>query len=276
MDQQRSANLANWDERVDGHLGPDGYSVDRLVDDPDWVTAVVAFDAPTVGDVTGRSLLHSQCHIGTDTLSWAKLGATVTGLDFSPKAIAAATDIAGRLGDRITPATFVQTELYDAPNHIDETFDIVYTGVGAICWLPDIVGWAEVMARFVRPGGTFYIRDSHPAMLAIDEERDDELLVMKYPYFHTDEALHFAEAESYAGSATLNNVDTYEWAHSISEVTNALIGAGFVINRLDEHRHLDWQFTRYMQKGDGDYWVMPDHLRDLLPLQFSILASKPG
>jgi len=184
LDRFRTANLANWDERVAGHTGPDGYNIDELVTDPDYITAVVRFDEPTlsaaVGSLTGKTLLHSQCHIGTDTMSWAKLGAQVTGIDFSPKALTAARGIADRLG---IDATFVETELYDAPQNLTGEFDIVYTSVGTICWLPDLPGWAEVLAGFLRPGGTFYIRDSHPALMIYDDERDDRELVPAYPYF---------------------------------------------------------------------------------------------
>lgn len=280
MDHYQSTNLTNWNERVAGHTAPDGYSIDRLVDEPDWVTGVVSFDAPAVGDVAGKTLLHSQCHIGTDTLSWAKLGATTTGLDFSPPAIEAARGIAQRLAPSLTaPATFVETEVYAAPDHIDGTFDIVYTSVGAICWMPDLAAWGQVMAHFVKPGGMFYIRDSHPALMTIDEERDDDLLVMKYPYFHQAEPTMFTETESYSGSAKLTNADSYSWFHSLADVINALIGAGLVIDRVEEHRHLDWQFMKSMERmGDPDHdtWVLPADRRDVVPMQFSIKAHKPG
>jgi len=115
LDKYRKANLANWDERVAGHIAPDGYDLESLVNDPAYVSGVVRFDREALGDVAGKTLLHSQCHIGTDTLSWAKLGAAVTGIDFSPAAISAARDMADRME---VDATFVETEFYDAPQMV--------------------------------------------------------------------------------------------------------------------------------------------------------------
>ena len=273
MDEYQKVNLANWEERVDGHMAPDGYGVDELVNTPEALTAVVRHDAEKIGNVSGLSLLHSQCHIGTDTLSWAKLGATVTGIDFSPKAIAAARSIAERMG---IDATFIETAVSDAPQHLEDTFDIVYTSVGAICWMPDIDEWARVMASFVKPGGRFWIRDSHPALMALDDGRDDDQLIVKFPYFHQHKPINFPDTESYAGSATLENTDSYSWAHSIADVITALINAGLVLEQFEEYQHLDWQFLSFMEKTDDDTWVLPQDVRDNVPMQFSILASKPA
>lgn len=145
MDEYRAANRANWDDRVPIHLGADEYRVEALIRDPKLLSAVVTHDRAVFGDVRGRTLLHAQCHIGTDTLSWARLGAQVTGFDFSADAIAAARSLATRMA---LPARFIEAELYAAADIIPESFDLVYTGVGAICWLPDIAGWARMMAHF--------------------------------------------------------------------------------------------------------------------------------
>lgn len=273
MHEYRETNLANWDERVAGHMAPDGYGVDGFVDNPEWITPVVRHDAEKLGSVSGLSLLHSQCHIGTDTLSWARLGATVTGLDFSPKAIAAARSLADRMD---VDATFVETDLYDAPTHISETFDVVYTSVGAICWMPDLAAWADVMASFVKPGGRFWIRDSHPALMALDDTRDDEQLVVRFPYFHQDEPIKFPDTESYAGSATLTNTDSYSWAHSIADIIGAVMDAGLVLDRFEEYHHLDWPFLSFMERTEDDTWVLPEAVRDNVPMQFSVLAHKPA
>ncbi|MEO0493269.1 MAG: class I SAM-dependent methyltransferase [Actinomycetota bacterium] len=272
IDEHRAANLANWNERVAGHTAADGYGIAALVADPDHVSDVVAFDRDVFGDVTGKTLLHSQCHIGTDTVSWAKLGATVTGLDFSPTALDAARSLAERVG---VDATFVETELYDAPTHIDEQFDCVYTSVGAINWLPDIAEWGRIMADFVAPGGSFYIRDGHPMLGTLDDERNDHALVVEYPYFTTDEPLRWESDESYTGSAKLEHTVNYEWNHSIAEVVMALIDAGLVLDELRELTHLDWQFFPFME-AEGERWYLPEERRLHLPLQFSIRAHKPA
>lgn len=273
IDEHRAANLANWNERVAGHMAPDGYGVAALIDHPDHISDVVAFDRDVFGDVTGKTLLHSQCHIGTDTVSWAKLGAQVTGLDFSPTALDAARSIAERVG---VDATFVETELYDAPTHIDEQFDCVYTGVGAINWLPDIAEWGRVMAGFVKPGGAFYIRDGHPMLYTLDDERDDDAMVVVHPYFETADPLKWESPVSYAGSATLTNTTNYEWNHSLAEIVMALIGAGLVIDELRELTHLDWPYFSWMTTEDGERYELPADRRASVPLQFSIRAHKPA
>lgn len=271
LDEHRAANLANWNERVAGHIGPGGYNLTDLVGDPDYITDVVAFDRDVFGDVSGKTLLHSQCHIGTDTLSWAKLGATVTGLDFSADALAVARDLAAKGG---WAATFVETEFYDSPNHIDGPFDLVYTSVGAINWLPDMTAWARILAGFLRPGGRFYIREGHPMTMALDDERDDDQLVVSYPYFNPGEPLRWEGDESYSGTAKLTNTVNYEWPHSISEVVTALLDAGLVVDHLREYQHLDWRFFPWMEQH-GERFVLPEDRRGHLPLQFSVLAHKP-
>lgn len=272
LDDYRAANLANWNERVAGHVGPGGYNLTDLLEDPAYVSDVVDFDRDVFGDVTGKTLLHSQCHIGTDTLSWAKLGARVTGLDFSSEALAVARDLAARGG---WDATFVETEFSDAPRHIDGGFDLVYTGVGAINWLPDMQEWARILAGFLEPGGRFYLREMHPMLGTLDDERDDETLQVVHPYFNTGTPLRWVEDTSYVGTATLTNTVNYEWPHSIAEVVTALIDAGLVIDRLDEHTHLDWRFFPWMEQ-EGERFVLPDDRRLLVPLQYSVLAHKPG
>ena len=165
LDQFRGTNLENWEDRVPLHAASHGYGLDRYRTDPDHISTIVAFDRDYVGDVGGARLLHLQCHIGTDTISWARLGAEATGVDFSPGSLGVARALSKESG---TPARFVLSEFYEAPAAIpSETFDVVYTGVGALNWLPDIAGWARVVAGFLAPGGLFYIRENHPVLWAL-------------------------------------------------------------------------------------------------------------
>ncbi|MCL1599604.1 MAG: class I SAM-dependent methyltransferase [Actinomycetia bacterium] len=272
LDHNRADNLANWNDRVRVHTGPDGYDLDGLTSDPERLTDVVAFDRTYLGDVTGLTLVHPQCHIGTDTLSWAKLGATVTGIDFSPPALTAARDLARRLH---IDATFVESELYGVPDVVTEEFDVVYTGVGAVNWLPDIVGWAKVMAYLTKPGGRFYMREGHPVIWALDYERDDDLLVVSEPYFETELPGTWDEPQSYSGSGTLEHTTTHEWNHGLGEVINALILAGFRIDLVEEHRFLEWPALPIMIEEDGRF-RMPKHLADRVPLMYSVLATRPA
>lgn len=282
MADVRAENLANWDGRVPGHVAEDGYGADmeRLATDPDFLSGVVRFDrqalaAAGLSDLTGMTLLHSQCHIGTDSVSWGKLGATVTGIDFAPQAIVAAQALSDRMG---LDGTFLLTDFYDAPDVLDQhygpghQFDIVYTSVGAICWLPDIVQWGAILGARVRPGGVLYIRDTHPALATLDDERDDEQLVLKYPAGRT---LSFTTDVSYSGSATLDHRTSHEWLHPLSTVINAIIDGGLVIERVDELTHLDFKYVEHMETFDTDYFRLPESQRDLVPTQFSVLARKP-
>jgi len=272
LDEHRAANLANWEDRVPIHVGEDGYPVEAIATEPGRLSDVVEYDQTVFGevaDLAGKTLLHPQCHIGTDTLSWAKLGVQVSGFDFSPSAIIEARALAARMG---IEAAFVECELYDAPDHIEQTFDLVYTGVGALCWLPDIRRWAQVMAHFTTPGGRFYIRDAHPMLNAL-EEREDDQLILTMPYLETAEPARWEDPHTYAGTGTVEHTVTYEWNHGLGEIVTALIDAGFRIDHVREHQTLDWQALPHMTQVEGR-WVLPPAQQDTLPLAFSVLATK--
>src|SRR5213078_1111356 len=157
-----------------------GYSVDRFADDPEFLSYVVQFDRPRLGDLTGVRGVHLQCHIGTDTVSLTRLGARMTGLDFSAPALAEARDLAARTG---APADFVEADVSSALDVLEPaSYDLVFTGIGALCWLPDIRRWAGVVDGLLRPGGRLFIREGHPMLWTLQDGRDDNLLVVEYPY----------------------------------------------------------------------------------------------
>jgi SAM-dependent methyltransferase len=272
LDEHRRANRDNWDDRVPIHWESPVYDVAGFIADPARLSDVVAFDAPLVGDVRGRRLLHLQCHMGKDTLSWARLGAAVTGVDFSAAAIAAARRLGAESG---TPGRFVVAELYDSPRVLPEAFDIVYTGTGALNWLPDIRRWAEVVAGFLAPGGLFYIREGHPMMWSLDW-RQDAALVVRYPYFETAEPIVDDDPNTYAGPGTVAHARTYEWNHGLGEIVAALIGAGLTIAGLQEHREMEWEGLPQMTLEADGRWRLPAEQRDLVPLMYSLWARKPG
>ena len=263
-------NRRNWDDRVPIHAASSLYNLDGYVNDPSHLSSVVEFDVRYVGDVAGKTLLHPQCHIGTDTLSWARLGAAVTGIDFSGPAIATAADLATRMG---IDARFIESDVYAAPAILDEQFDVVYTGVGAICWLPDIRRWAQTMATFTKPGGSFYMREGHPVMWSLDWERQGDELRIQLPYFERDTPETFEEAVTYAGEGTLASTTIHSWNHGIGQILTALLDVGFRIDRFEEHRFLEWSALPQMVERDGR-WYLPDDERDLVPLMYSLLATK--
>ncbi len=278
LDDFRATNRDNWDERVPIHMASDGYGLEGFLDGRNKLHRR---DIDEMGEVAGRTLLHLQCHFGMDTLSWAMLGARVTGLDFSEPAVEGAREIAAKLG---IDARFVVSELYDAPHALDERFDIVYTGIGAINWLPDIRGWARVVSHFVKPGGVFYMIEGHPMLWSLEDERDDDALVVGFPYFEGEEPMRWDDPADYADpNARLNNSVTYEWNHGLGEIVTALIEAGLVIEFVHEHKTLYWQALPIMTSAQGenewrllDEWRLPEHLQDRVPLMYSIRAHKPG
>lgn len=272
MDRFKEANRSNWDDRVPIHVASDEYGFVAFVDDPSHISSVVAFDAATLGDVTGKRLLHLQCHFGKDTLSWARLGADVTGIDFSERAITEARRLSRRSG---VPGRFILSELYESPGVLQERFDIVYTGVGAITWLPDIAGWARVVAGFLEPGGILYIREGHPVLWGLEWSEADDTLELRYPYFEAEEPVEFVEDTTYAGEGTLLHPTQYEWNHGIGEIVTAVLDAGLEVRALREHRSLEWQGLPNMTMGDDGRWRLPAHQADLAPLMFTLVAAKP-
>src|SRR5947209_4185010 len=181
----RTLNRGHWDERAPAHAGAPEYAVERFIEDPAFLSHVVRFDLPLLGPVTGARGVHLQCHIGTDTLSLARLGAKMSGLDFSAASLAQARRLAAAAS---TDIEYVQADLYDAVAALGaERFDLVYTGVGALCWLPDIDRWAAVIAQLLVPGGRLFMREGHPMLWALDEARKDGLVVVEYPYFEREE-----------------------------------------------------------------------------------------
>jgi SAM-dependent methyltransferase len=239
VDDYRSVNRANWDERAPAHVRSPDYAVDRFLEDPGFISDVVRFDLPLLGDIQGKRGVHLQCHIGTDTISLARLGARMSGLDFSPPALDEARRLASATG---TDVEFVQADLYDAVEALGaEQFDLVYTGIGALCWLPDIDQWATVVANLLRPGGRLFIREGHPMLWSADDRRQDGLLVIEYPYFQREEPSVWTEGGTYVQTdATFEHNTTLEWNHGLGEILTALLDWDLRIIGLVEHDSVPW------------------------------------
>jgi SAM-dependent methyltransferase len=270
VDEFRSTNLRNWESRVPVHATPAGYDPWSLAADPNRVSGVVARDAPWLGDLSGLDVVHVQCHIGTDTLSLARLGARITGVDFSPSALAVARDLAAAAG--IDDARFIESELYAIPEVLGPDFDLVYTGVGAINWLPDIAAWARVVAGLLRPGGRLYIRDGHPMLYTLDDERADGLLVVALPYFE-GAPNRWDTPTTYAGKQRIAETITYEWNHGLGQIVQGVLDAGLHVTALREHRECEWQAHPLMVETVAGY-VLPEGA-DRLPAMFTLEARKP-
>jgi SAM-dependent methyltransferase len=232
-------NRANWDERAPAHATSPDYAVSRFLDDPSFLSDVVRFDIPRLGEIRGLRGLHLQCHIGTDTLSLARLGARMTGLDFSPAALTEARRLAAATK---TEMDFVEAEVYDAVRALGpERFDLVYTGIGALCWLPDIDRWAQVVSELLAPGGRLFVRDGHPMLWALADTRPDRLLVVEYPYFERPEPSVWTDGGTYVQTdVTFETTTVHEWNHGLGEILTALLSRGLRITGLAEHDSVPW------------------------------------
>ena len=234
-DYQR-INKANWDSRVPHHER--GYDLQVFTDDPSHLSQVVQFDLSRLGELAGLRGVHLQCHIGTDTVSLARLGAHMTGLDFSGPALGIAARLAAASGQQID---FVESDVYEALAHLPAgEFDFVFTGIGALCWLPDAARWAKVVAGLLKPGGFLFIREGHPMLWTLCEPRPDGLAVIEFGYFESDGEV-FVEEHSYVEHEhTLASPELVSFNHSLSEIFNALWDAGMTITLFEEHQSVPW------------------------------------
>jgi SAM-dependent methyltransferase len=269
VDERLAANRANWDDRTGIHLDSHFYDVEGWLREQ---RGPCEREIEVLGDVAGLRLLHLQCHFGLDTLAWARAGAHVTGLDFSPTAIDAARDIADRAGltDR---ADFVCADVYDAVHVLeDATFDIVYVSLGTLCWLPNVDRWASQVGALVAPGGRFYLHDSHPVVWSL---ADDELR-WEHTYFEESEAFTIETDVTYTDAdRPLYATRIYEWNHSIGEIVTALIRHGLHLDWLVEHDWTVWRRFPWLITNEQGRWISPPGV-PRVPLTFSLLATRPG
>lgn len=256
------ANKMAWNLRTQVHTRSDFYDLEN------WKkgkTSLQSIELKEVGDVSGKSMLHLQCHFGQDTLSWARLGAAATGCDLSDAAIAVARNLSEELN---LPARFVCCNVYDLPEQLDDRFDIVFTSYGTIGWLPDLDAWAAVVAHFLKPGGFFYIAEFHPVVWMLDEKFE----FLKYPY-HNAGVISTENEGSYTDRDADIRYTDYSWNHSLSEVVNSLIKQGLQIEFLNEYPFSPYNcFDKTVLGADGNYRVQG--LENIIPMMYSIKAVK--
>ncbi|WP_447776853.1 class I SAM-dependent methyltransferase [Pseudomonas chlororaphis] len=272
MSDYLKLNQANWDERAPLHAASPDYQVQMFVDDPRHLSEVVRFDLPLLGDISGLRGVHLQCHIGTDTLSLARLGARMTGLDFSPASLAEARSLMARTG---TTIEFVESDVYKASEVLPKgAFDLVYTGIGALCWLPSVDTWARNVSELLKPGGRLFIREGHPMLWALDERREDTLLV-ELPYFEHSEPLVWDDDSTYVSTdRPLKATVTHAWNHGLGEIVSALLKHGLQISGLVEHQSIPWDALPGQMRCDehGEWHLKEAPLR--LPLSYTLQAVK--
>ena len=263
MNEYLKTNRDLWDKWTGIHVESKFYDVPGF---KAGKCSLLDVDVAEMGDVTGKSLLHLQCHFGQDTLSWARRGATVTGVDFSTKAIAQAKTLASECN---LDARFICCNLYDLPKHLDETFDIVFTSAGVLLWLPDLHQWAQLIRRYLKPGGMFYIREFHPFACMMDTDKPEPT----EPYFKVGHPQKWTLEGSYANPDADIIADSYDWPVAMGEIVTELINAGLQIEFLHEFDYSQCQLMSYLKQSDDGQWRYND-LPGGLPLMFSIRAIK--
>jgi ubiquinone/menaquinone biosynthesis C-methylase UbiE len=265
MDNFLSANRTLWDEWAIINARSEFYEVDKF---KAGARSLHPLELEELGDVQGRTMLHLQCHFGLDTLAWARRGGLVTGVDFSGQAIA----LARQLGQECQiPARFIESNLYDLPQVLDEQFDIVYTSYGVLTWLPNLRKWAQIVAHFLKPGGTFYIAEFHPTAMLFDDQASE--LQLRYPYFSSEPIVCTVQGSYADPQAEVKQSVSYEWAYPLGEVVTSLISAGLSLEFLHEYSFTVYQALPFLEQGADGYWRLPGEDVNKLPLMFSIKAK---
>lgn len=262
MNQFIEANRHAWDIRLEAHKNSDFYDVEGW---KNGKTSLTDIELHELGDVSGKKLLHLQCHFGQDTLSWARLGAKVTGCDFSTESIAYARQLAHEAGLK---ARFVCCNVYDLPQHLKGKYDIVFTSFGVIGWLPDLEPWAAVIAHFLKKGGVFYLAEFHPVVWMLD----DKMEFIKYAY-HNDGVIESEMTGTYADRYADLKYKEYGWNHSLGEVLNALLRHGLQLEFFNEYPYSPFDcFDKTVRGADGNYRIRG--LEGKIPMVYSLRAVK--
>jgi SAM-dependent methyltransferase len=275
LDDYLKANLQSWDEAVGLHVGSQLYDVAGF---KAGKTSLSEIELDELGPLIheGTTLLHLQCHFGLDTLSWARRGAIVTGVDFSGEGIRTARALADDVG-LSERATFVESDVESLPERLSGAFDVVFTSWGALIWLGDLERWAEVIAHFLRPGGTVYVAEFHPYAFLLADDATPDSLHVGYPYFMHGVPQRFDEPGDYADpDASPENTVTFEWLHGFGEIVDPLLRRGL---RLDFLHELPFTVPGlpfpFLEKDERGMLRVKDHPEDF-PLSFTLRMTKEG
>jgi SAM-dependent methyltransferase len=266
VEQYFQANRDLWDEKTSIHEKSGFYDLEGF---KKGQCSLKSIELNEVGGVKGKSLLHLQCHFGLDTLSWARLGARTTGVDFSEKAI----DLACSLSrDLSIPSDFICSNIYDLPDVLKGEFDIIFTSYGVLCWLPDLKKWARIIAHFLKPGGFFYIAEGHPFLIVFDNSEKARTFEVSDSYFYEPEPIKWEPEGDYTDRKAVVVHPSYEWTHGLGDVINSLIGAGLRIDFLHEFPVAPYRWSPFTELTEDGWWHAPG---DKVPLTFSLKATKP-
>ncbi|MGB5229529.1 MAG: class I SAM-dependent methyltransferase [Eudoraea sp.] len=255
-------NQDSWNRKTDTHMESDFYNVKEFLEGK---TTLKNIELNLLDDLKGKSILHLQCHFGLDTLSLARMGGTVTGVDLSDQAIHRARELAKKTN---LDAKFINCDLYDLPNHLNEEFDIVYTTYGTIGWLPDIDKWGQIVSDFLKPGGKLIFVEFHPVVWMFD----NEFSKVEYNYFNSG-PIEETETGTYANRDANLTLKYVMWNHSIGEVITSLLNNGLELTSLEEYDYSPYNcFKLIIEPEPGKYRIK--HLGNKIPMVYSIEARK--
>jgi len=268
MNKEMKDNYLWWNEAASLHAESSYYDVEGFLQGKSTLQPI---EKEKLGDLQGKSLLHLQCHFGMDTLSLARLGAKVTGVDFSDEAIKLAKSLNEKLA---LDAEFVCSNVYDLQQNLSGQYDIVYTSYGVLCWLNDLERWAKIVAHFLKPGGLFLIVEGHP-LASVFDSKDGQIYIADTYFYNQNPYTDSEDNGTYAvPDAKMKHKTTNEWAHSISEIMQSLWSAGLTITSFQEYDYGFYEkFVGMMEQDENRWWVFKNkNLK--LPMMFSLTASK--
>lgn len=255
-------NRQSWNNKTNIHIKSEFYDLDNFMKGNSSLNDI---ELDLFGDLNLKKVLHLQCHFGQDTISINRMGAEITGVDFSDRAIQSAKQIAKETN---STASFICCDIYDLPNHLDQQFDIIYTSYGVIGWLPDLDKWASIISKFLKPNGKLIFVEFHPVVWMFDSNFEK----IFYRYFNSG-AIIESESGTYADKSAEITQEYITWNHSISEVINSLIKNGLQIDQFNEYDYSPYNcFNKTSETEPKKYRIK--HLENKIPMVYSIVATK--
>lgn len=255
-------NKALWNAKTDFHVASEFYDVKGFKEGKNTLNDI---EMRLLGNVSGKTILHLQCHFGQDSISLARMGASVTGVDLSDNAIAAAKSLASELN---ADASFICCDVYDLPQHLDQQFDLVFTSYGTIGWLPDLDKWASIVNRYLKPGGKFVFAEFHPVIWMFDNDFNK----VTYRYSKGDPIIEM-EKGTYADKSADIEATAISWNHGLAEVLGSLLRQGLTIRSFDEYDYSPYDcFNNTYEFEKGKFRIKT--LDDLIPMVYSLTAVK--
>ncbi len=255
-------NRQSWNNRTDSHLNSEFYDVANFKKGKSSLNSI---ELELLGDLKNKTILHLQCHFGQDTISLHRLGATVTGVDLSDKAIESAVYLAKETN---AIAQFICCDIYELPNYLDKQFDLVFTSYGTIGWLPDLNKWAEIISKFLKPGGKFVFAEFHPVVWMFD----DNFEKLAYRYFNSGPIVE-SESGTYADKSAPITQQYVMWNHGLGEVITSLVQNGLELNTLNEYDYSPYDcFNKTIEFEPKKFRIK--HFEDKIPMVYALIATK--